>query len=138
MTELRAFRQACYDAARRTGGSVIEFRLPDGVTPNFYQAVIAYGDRHVAVVLLRDSAVLAIAEPRAIDPRESASDSGPLTFHDAPELADALAEQSGLEILTSSQLNGPFDSADWPEIDPDDVRYWKPQTLGEALFNFWD
>ncbi|MFF0453804.1 hypothetical protein [Nocardia africana] len=138
MTELRAFRRACYAAARRTGGSVIEFRLPDGVTPNFYQGVIAYRDRQVAVVVLRDSAALAIAEPRTIDPREGAADSGPLTFHDFPELADALAELSGFEILTSSQLNSPFDPADWPDIDPGDVRYWKPQTLGEALFNFWD
>ncbi|NKY88747.1 hypothetical protein [Nocardia veterana] len=138
MTELRAFRRACYAAARRTGGKVIEFRLPDGVAPNYYQGIIAYGDRHLAVVALRDSSVLAVAEPHVFDPREGAADFGPLTFHDSPELADALAEQPGFEILTSSQLNGPFNPADWPDIDPDDVKYWKPQTLGEALFNFWD
>ena len=36
VTELRVFRRACYDAARRTGGNLIEFRLADGVTPNFH------------------------------------------------------------------------------------------------------
>ncbi|MFI5535193.1 hypothetical protein ACIA5H_02270 [Nocardia sp. NPDC051900] len=63
MTELRAFRQVCYEVARRTGGTVIEFRLAGNTTPNFHQGVIAYHDHHVAVVALRDSAVLAVAAP---------------------------------------------------------------------------
>lgn len=31
-----------------------------------------------------------------------------------------------------------MDLAIWPQIGQDDMRYWKPQTLGEALFNYWD
>lgn len=138
MTELRAFRQACYDAARRTGGSVIEFRLADGVTPNFHQGVIAYRDHHVAVVLLRDMAVLAVAEPRVVDFADGARESGPLIFVDSHGLVEVLAEQPGFEVLTPADLNGPFDAATLLDLDLADIKYWKPATLGEALFNYWD
>lgn len=138
VTDLRAFRRVCYDAARRTGGSVIEFRLAAGVAPNFHQGVIAYGDRRVAVVMLRDSAVLAVAEPRVIEFGDGVNESGPLGFLDIPELVAVLAEQPGFVVLTAADLDGPFDAAAWPGIDRADIGYWKPETLGEALFNYWD
>ena len=40
-----SFRRTCHAAAHRTDGTVIEFRLADGVTPNFHQGLIAYHDR---------------------------------------------------------------------------------------------
>ncbi|WP_067568222.1 hypothetical protein [Nocardia acidivorans] len=138
MIELRAFRQACHAVARSAGGSVIEFRLATGVTPNFHQGVITYGDRHVAVVLSRDTAMLAVSEPRTPTSPDEVHESGPLTFVDAPELVAALAEHSGFSVLTAADLDGPFDAGAWPEIDRADINYWKPRTLGEALFNYWD
>lgn len=138
MTDVRNFRHACHTAARRTGGQVVEFRLADDVTPNFHQGLIAYRDQTVAVVCARDSATLAVAEPRSIDFVEDAGDSGPLTFVDAPALVAVLAEQPGFRVLTPSELNGPLDAAAWPDLLPGDIRYWRPGTLGEALFNYWD
>jgi hypothetical protein len=117
---------------------VIEFRLAEGVTPNFHQGVVAYRDRHVAVVTLRDSAVLAVAEPRTIEFENGVSESGPLTFVDAPDLVTALSWHAGFEILTATELDRPFDAAAWPAVDGADIRYWKPETVGDALFNYWD
>jgi hypothetical protein len=84
VTDLKEFRRACHGAAQRTGGTVSEFRVSKEPTPNFHQGVIAYADRSVAVVCLRDSPVLALAVPRLIDsmPRQW----GPLTFVDDPGL----------------------------------------------------
>lgn len=79
----------CHEAARRTGGSV--------------QGIIDYPDRTVAVVRVRDSLMLAVAQPRA---REGA--------------------------VTS------FEAVDWPDINRADIKYWKPETVGEALFHYWD
>ncbi|MFI6521346.1 hypothetical protein ACIBF1_37735 [Spirillospora sp. NPDC050679] len=135
MVNVREFRKACYTAARRTSGRVVEFRLADGVTPNFHQGLIAYRDRTVAVVCIRDVAILAIAEPRTID---GDRESGPLTFVDAPALADALAELPGFRTLPLPALNGPFHAANWPHVSADDIKYWRPNNLGEALFNYWD
>jgi hypothetical protein len=138
MTDVGSFRRACHAAARRTGGAVIDFRLANGVTPNFHQGLIAYPDRTVAVACMRDAAVLAIAVPRAIDIADGARESGPLTFVDAPDLVTALAEVPGFCVLTPTELNGPFDTAAWPDLPPGDIKRWRPGSLGEALFNYWD
>jgi hypothetical protein len=44
-----------------------EFRISDGATPNFHQATIAYPDRNVAVVCVRETPLLALTVPRVID-----------------------------------------------------------------------
>ncbi|HEY2695256.1 MAG TPA: hypothetical protein VGJ45_07300 [Pseudonocardiaceae bacterium] len=130
MPDRRTFRTRCHDAARRTGGSVSEFRFADGVTPSFDQAVLDYGDRTVAIIRAHDSASYAIAVPRT-----DKHDSGPLTFLDEPALVAAL---TGARVLTKAELDSPFDPSRWPDVSTADVRYWKPTTLGEALFSYWD
>ena len=117
---------------------MIGFRLADGVTPNFHQGLVAYHDRTVAVVCTRDAAILAVAEPRAVDVADGAGASGPLAFVDAQDLVTALAENSEFRVLTPSELNGPFDTAAWPDLSPGDIKYWRPGSLGAALFNYWD
>jgi hypothetical protein len=141
MMDLRLFRRVCYQAAHRTGGEVVEFRLSDGVTPNFHQGIIACPDRTVAVACIRTAALLAIAVPRDIA-FTPARESGPLTFVDMPELAAALttagAGVEGFRVLAAAELDGPIDQAQWPDISSHDLRFWKPGSLGEALFNYWD
>ncbi|GAB3451325.1 hypothetical protein GCM10027570_27740 [Streptomonospora sediminis] len=138
MADIRGLRHACYTAARRTGGEVVEFRLAGDVTPNFHQGIVAYREHKVAVACTRDSAILAVAEPRTIEFVDGARESGPLTFVHAPALTAVLAELPGFQVLASSELNGPFDFAAWPDVAPDDIKYWRPGNLGEALFNHWD
>lgn len=135
MSDRRLFREACHEAAGRTGGKIMEFRFADSVTPNFHQAVIVYDGRTVAVAYTRDPALVAIIEPRVIEPI-GGWDCGPLTFLDAPELLTVLAAR--FPVLTPADLTGPFDPSLWPHIDAEDIKYWKPNTLGEALFNYWD
>ena len=66
MTDVKAFRRACQEAARRTGGDLTRFRISDEPTPNFHQAIIAYADRTVAVVCVRDAPLLATAIPASL------------------------------------------------------------------------
>ena len=135
-TGVRAFRRTCHEVARRTGGSVREFRISDGVAPNFHEALIGCPGRTVSVICHRGQPLLAIAEPPDVDNRSR--DTGPLTFIETPSLADVLATESGFRVLTAHELSAPFDATAWPDISAEDVRYWKPATLGEALFNHWD
>lgn len=116
---------------------MVEFRIARGVTPNFHQGVVRYADRTLAVICAREQALLAVAEPRHVD-GVNATEVGPLTFVDAPALTAVLAEQSAVRVLAAADLMVPFDPADWPTVSPDDVMYWKPATIGEALFNHWD
>ena len=110
MTDLKAFRRACHEAARRTGGELTEFRIGDEPTPNFHQGIVAYADHAVAVAGVRDAPLLAIAVPRIIELTPS-RESGPLTFIDVPGLAEALADAPGFQLLTATELNGPIDMA---------------------------
>jgi hypothetical protein len=144
VTDLKAFRRACHEAARRTGGELTEFRISDEPTPNFHQAIITYragrwatgladpaASRNVAVVCLRDAPLMALAVPRVIR-FTSAREAGPLTFVDLPDLAAALEAAPGFRLLTATELDGPIDKAKWPGISSYDMRYWQPQTLGEG------
>lgn len=100
------------------------------------QRTITGSPTHVACT--REPSLLAVAEPRVIAIDEGDIESGPLVFVEAPRLVAALADQPGFRILTLSELNGPFDAAAWPHVLSSDINYWKPETLGEALFNYWD
>ena len=73
---------------RRHGDRV---RHQHEVTPNFHQGIIAYPEPAIAVVCVRDTTILALAEPRVIEFAPT-RESGPLTFVDAPGLAAELAE----------------------------------------------
>jgi hypothetical protein len=151
VTGFKAFRRTCYEAARRTGGELTEFRISDEPTPNFHQAIIAYPERNVAVACVRDTPLLALAVPRVIE-FTPAREVGPLTFVDLPDLAAAVEAASppgtpptspgcsgpGFRLLTATELDGPIDIAKWPQISRHDMRHWQPQTLGEGLFNYWD
>jgi hypothetical protein len=141
VVDLRLLRRVCHQAAARTGGTVTGFRISDGVTPNFHQAILTYASRRVAVVCNRDAPILALALPRSLD-LTTARDCGPLTFVDMPDLAAALTDAGtaleGLRVLTRADLDGPILPAEWPDISSDDLRYWSPASLGEALFNYWD
>jgi hypothetical protein len=129
VSELRMFRRICYEAAQRTGGRVVGFRISDDVTPNFHQGVIAYGDRAIAVVCVRDAALLAIAVPRELE-FTPGRDAGPLTFVDLADLAAALTEvgaaAGGYRLLTAGELDAPVDPARWPSISSYDLRFWTP------------
>ncbi|WP_409182682.1 hypothetical protein F9C11_40910 [Amycolatopsis sp. VS8301801F10] len=136
MVEVREVRRLCYDFARRTGGTVADFRVPNG-TPNFWQAVVEYPDRTISVVAARDVPVLALARPRSFE-FAPARESGPLEFADEPELSAVLAETAQFRVLTPTDLERPFVAEDWPHLTRSDLAYWKPATVGEALFNYWD
>lgn len=138
VTELK---RLVHEVARRTGGEVTEFRTARHDTPNFHQGVLTYRDRTVAVVGTRYFGRLALAEPRVIEFGQGGVSSMPLTFLDDPDLVAVLtdlAPRTGFRFFGRAELDGPLDPAAWPDMSANDIRYWRPQTLGAALFNWWD
>ncbi|MCE9576545.1 MAG: hypothetical protein K8W52_25570 [Deltaproteobacteria bacterium] len=62
-------------------------------------------------------------------------------FVDDPELAEVFASLGAFVAIPSAVLNGPPDAAalaDLGEQELDQMRYWKPRTLGAIVFNHWD
>ncbi|MFD4676643.1 hypothetical protein ACFWNN_43470 [Lentzea sp. NPDC058450] len=125
---LVAFRALVHEAARRAGGTVTRWCEPD-VTPNFCAAYVEYRDHRPTVAVLRTHA----GDVALTHDHEQM----PLAFTDDAALTSVLAEL-GLNVREPAELRQPFRAADWPLLDPRDVRYWRPETAGEALFNWWD
>lgn len=53
-----------------------------------------------------------------------------------PLMAKAMATLLGLTPLTQAELQSPFSA--WRGLSDSDIRYWRPRTLGDALFNRGD
>jgi hypothetical protein len=122
-----AFKQIVFEIARQAGGRVADIVEPD-ITPNFIAARIELGPTR-CYLLHADADHWAFTE--AIEPALT-----PLTFTDCPALAEAMTRLFGITPLTRAELNAPFTKL--PGLSDSDIRYWKPRTLGDALFNWWD
>jgi len=125
--DLSAFRKIVHEAARQAGGRVVDIIEP-GVTPNFLAARIEIGPAP-CYVLCSHADDWAFAE--AIEPPLA-----PLRFIDCPAIAVALQSLFGLTPLSQVEMQAPFSAR--PGLSEHDLRYWKPRTLGDALFNWWD
>ncbi len=125
--ELAAFKKLVHAAARQAGGRVVAIIEP-GVTPNFSAARVEIGPAHCCILCshANDWAFAEAIEPALV----------PLRFIDCPALADAMQSLFGLTPFTQAALQAPFNA--WPGLSEHDLRYWKPRTLGDALFNWWD
>ncbi len=62
-----------------------------------------------------------------------------LQFVDCAEIAAKLKAFYGINVLSKAELEADFQLLpDLPYMSESDLKYWKPQTMGEALFNWWD
>ncbi|MFE2613671.1 hypothetical protein ACFXA2_08665 [Micromonospora chalcea] len=131
--DLRAFTAVCHHAARTNDATVIGV-TPAGVTPNFHTVDIADGQHHIAVLRHTTLPFIAFARPHA-------NGDVTITFVDHPDLAAALTNLTDAQALTTEQLQTSLSQVDLSALSPhehDQINYWKPTTLGELLFNFWD
>lgn len=64
-----------------------------------------------------------------------------LTFVDHPGLAVALTNLTDAQALTAEQLQTSLSQVDlsaFSQHEHNQITYWRPTTIGELLFNFWD
>lgn len=134
-TDVRAFRTAVHTAAQQVAGQVEGFE-PAGVTPNFHLMVVRMRrDDRVGVVCHQLLPWLALARP----PEDGSME--PLAFRSEPELATALELVPPFRVLDLPFLNTPLERLDLSTLDRgerSEIAFWKPVTLGELVFNWWD
>ncbi|MGW0730281.1 hypothetical protein [Streptomyces sp. GbtcB7] len=128
-----AFKTACHAAAWSIRATVGEVTLA-GVTQSFHTVLItASGIR--STVLCHE--VLPVVAFVASPPQAGA----PLAdFTSPPAWADAF-ELGGFRLLDVGELGMPLAAADTSELaeaELEQVRYWRPSTVGELVFNWWD
>ncbi|WP_433288321.1 hypothetical protein [Micromonospora sp. CA-244673] len=132
--DLGEFTAVCHHAARAIGATVTGV-TPAGVTPNFHTVDITHGLHHHIAVLRH------IALPFNAFARPQANGDGTITFVDHPDLAAAITNLANVQVLTVEQLRTSLSQVDLSALGPsehDQIAYWKPNTVGELLFNFWD
>jgi hypothetical protein len=121
------FKTIVHEVARHIGARVVAVYFPN-VTPNFWAAELQQGAT-CFYVLCSNSDSWAFS--RFFEPHICR-----LEFDDVPEAADILRRMFGKEPMSKSDLETPFQGQ--PGLSEDDIKYWKPSTRGDALFNWWD
>ena len=131
--DVGAFKTACHVAARSIRATVGEV-TPAGVTPSFHTVLItAPGIR--STILCHE--VLPVVAFVARSPQAGVSLAG---FTSPPAWADAY-EVAGFRLLDVEELNMSLAAADTSELaeaELEQVRYWRPGTVGELMFNWGD
>lgn len=131
--DLDVFTAVCHHAARAIDATLTGV-TPAGVTPSFHAVDITHAQHHIAVLRHVTLPLIVFVRPRT-------SGDVTVTFIDQPDLAAAITNLTDAQILTAEQLRTPLSQVDLSALDPaehDQIGYWKPATVGELLFNFWD
>ena len=123
----KAFCQMCYALARKNGGTVTEVDT-DTAARNFYSAKLSRYDQTVFILQNVHYPYVAFAQ------RDASGGSIWTRWPEWLRLSDG-----PVRFLSPDELN-----QDWRglcgELSPEEleqIRYWKPQTVGEIIFNTW-
>jgi hypothetical protein len=141
---LKEFRVLCYTAARVTDATILGFDpSPFKTIRNFVFALLQFsktpGAPSVFLLLNQHAPLLAFA---SVHDQTLHLPYGPFTFIDVPELI-ATFEHS-YSVLKKEELELPWIwsrqelASSLPPGEIEQIKFWKPQTVGEVLFNFWD
>jgi hypothetical protein len=134
-TDFGQFKTACYVAARQLGGCVVSCQGYEGGVPrNFNRVTIKVGEETVDILCNCEYPMVAAS-------RLQDDGSTQITFMDVPGLAEAMRGVGPFRVLSAEELASPVNAETLQDLDPaeiEQVKYWKPRTVGEVVFNFWD
>ena len=128
------FKLVIHVVARQLTGSAPNLK-ERGVTPNFHSALIAFEDQSILILGHSIYPIFAIAKPLE-------DSSHRLRFIDVDKVSQIVNDHFAHVTLASAQrlaqkLTG-TDLAELDEFELEQVKYWKPETVGELVFNWWD
>ncbi len=135
LSDLGALLSACYEAARKLGGKVMASEKPySRRTNNFAIVTMEARGESFAIVLNAHYPIVAFTEPFSpLQLKVRFTDNGPIR--------EALELNGGFQILSKADLESkiaPEATSSLAAGEIDKIRYWRPRTIGEVIFNFWD
>lgn len=128
-----AFKSACHLIAGMDRGVVEHFDV-DPLARNYSAATVRTKTDHLSVLCNALHPCLAFVRPASYGFRD-------LEFVAPVGLASLFAELTVFEPLDSAWLNGTLEPSLLVALAPVErkqVEYWKPQRIGEVIFNCWD
>ena len=131
----QAFQVLCHMVAIELNGRVdYAERLGEYREKNFSLVTLTVHNTDISVMLNVHCPYLAFALPVS-------RNHNTLSFIDWPVGTESFNRYGDYTILTYQQLSKPFvecDISSLADAEHDQVKYWRPQTVGELIFNFWD
>ncbi|MBS4220748.1 hypothetical protein KHA96_20835 [Bacillus sp. FJAT-49711] len=127
----KQFKQLCFDFASRNRGKVIDFVTPR-YPSNFYYAYVDILGNRFYILLNEHYPYIAFA---------SIVEFGNIKFIDRPVLNEQFS--SFYQIMGNDELNVPFNKnlikkTELNGAELEQINYWKPETVGQVVFNYWD
>jgi len=111
--------------------SIAEAEIP----PNFHVAELQSSNARLFVLGHSNFPIVVFAE--RFDDADQC-----LQFVDNPNIAGEISQMyPDVEIASATELNRPItddDLAQLAQADRQQVNYWKPRTIGQLAFNWWD
>jgi len=131
--DVSKYKELCDELAKKLDGEMLEFT--DSLYPaNFHKAYFKLPAKSVCLVMNKHYPLLAFA---------TTVEALKIKFIDYPEATEAVPEE--YTVLTAEALEAkvPENLAELPgnQISKGEIRqinYWKPETVGQIVFNFWD
>lgn len=127
MTDFSNFKHIIYTTCHTLHATPSDWFVPD-ITPNFYAVRMTTRDTEFFVLCNHAGqwAYSSTFEPMRCN----------LSFIDQPAFSATLQHLFGITPLTTAELMADFYLQ--PDLSMADVQYWKPRTIGDALFHWWD
>jgi len=140
--DVSQFKAVCFELGRRLNGEITAFKAAE-VTPNFHCATIRWDHRRKTASLLCNRQYWLVGFCEAMQPN-----SCQLQYTDAPQLAEVLRQICEWTLFSKAALESPLDEmilASMHETDRQIIqrtrrarRFSPANTIGDAVFNFWD
>ncbi len=123
----KVFKEIVYRICRELNYSVIQFYEAD-ITPNFHTAHVRMNEKDLFVLCSHEnhwaySSFYSTSECR-------------LEFLDVPNFSKLLFDYYDIQVHSTEELNSMFSNK--YNCLESDIKYWKPRTEGDGLFNWWD
>ncbi len=134
----KQFKQQCFSIIKRNNGKVLEFIEPQFAT-NFLNLEVKVFNNHLHILLNEHYPFLAFA---------SFVDFENINFIDEPELLKQFSPF--YKVLGMEELNEPLyikedtgkiilkNDNELNSAELEQIAYWKPKSVGEVIYNFWD
>jgi hypothetical protein len=134
------FKRLCYMLANQSNGKLLSFEEPH-VSQNFYKAELGWEYKSTSTFILLNSSYPFVAFASSVQYFN-------IKYADDSLSNDVDALSTGLRVLPVDVLNQRLilnerthtllneNSLNTSELNQ--IFHWKPKTVGEVIFNFWD
>lgn len=131
--DVAKYKELCHRLARDMGAQLQEFT--DSLYPaNFHKALFHFQEKDICLVMNKHYPLLAFA---------NTADSVKVDFINFPAGNSSISED--FKVLPKEKLETPVPknpdelrNSGLNKGEIEQIKYWKPERLGEVVFNFWD